>query len=85
MPVDSIIATIITSAIVRIMITSKVGGPKAKGVTASTQCALATLSKFILPSAIAIAQPATMPSSAEMLAMKPFMYFTSSRTMTSSA
>ncbi len=85
MPVDSIITTIITSAMVRIITMSKLGMPKAKGVTTSNQCALATLSKFILPIAMATAQPATMPSSTEMLAMKPLAYFTSSRMNTSTA
>jgi len=83
MPVDSIITTIITSVMVRIITGSKVGMPKANGVTTSIQPALATLSKFILPSAIATAQPATMPSSTEMLAMKPLPNFTSSRITTS--
>ncbi len=48
-----------------------VGQPKANGVTTSNQCALPTLSKFILPIAMATAQPATIPSSTEMLATKP--------------
>ena len=74
MPVDSIITTIITSVMVRIITGSKVGMPKAKGVTTSNQCALATLSKFILPIAMATAQPATMPSSTEMLATKPGVF-----------
>jgi hypothetical protein len=82
MPVDSIMTTIITSDIVRIITMSKVGMPKANGVTTSNQCALPTLSKFILPRAIAIAQPPTMPSSTEMLAMKPFMKRTSNRMKT---
>ena len=79
MPVDSIITTIITSVMVRIITMSKVGMPKAKGVTRSNQCALPTLSKFILPIAMATAQPATMPSRTEMLATKPLAYLTSSR------
>ena len=83
MPVDSIITTIITSVIVRIITGSKVGMPKANGVTKSNQFALATLSKFILPIAMATAQPATMPSSTEMLATKPFMYLTNSSITTS--
>ena len=48
----------------RIMTASKVGMPKANGLTTSNQAALPTLSKLILPSAIATAQPATMPSPA---------------------
>lgn len=80
---DSIITTIITSTIVRIITGSKVGMPNAKGVTMSNQCAVATLAKLILPSSAASAQPATMPSSTEMLATKPRAYFTSSRMKTS--
>ena len=83
MPVDSIITTIITSVMVRIITMSNVGMPKAKGVTTSNQCALPTLSKFILPMPAAITQPTTMPSSTEMLATKPRVYFTSSRMNTS--
>ena len=75
MPVDSII----TSTMVRIITGSNVGMPKAKGVTTSNQCALPTLSKFILPMAMVTAHPATMPSKTEMLATKPLAYFTSSR------
>ena len=64
---------------------SKVGMPNANGVTTSNQFALPTLSKFILPIAMATAQPATMPSSTEMLATKPLLYLTSSRMNTSTA
>jgi hypothetical protein len=85
MPVDSIITTIITSVMVRIITMSNVGMPKANGVTTSNQCALPTLSKCILPIAAASTQPATMPSSTEMLARKPLVYFTSSRMKTSTA
>ena len=85
MPVDSIITTIITSVMVRIITMSKVGMPNAKGVTTSNQPALPTLSKFILPMPKATTQPNTMPSSTEMLATKPLAYFTSKRMPMSTA
>ena len=62
---------------------SKMGMPKAKGVTTSKLLALATFSKVILPMPVANTHPATMPSSTAMLAMKPLPYFTSSRITTS--
>ena len=71
MPVDSIITTIITSDMVRIITGSKTGTPKWNGSTMSNQGALPTLSKFIMPAAVATTPPTTMPSSTEMLAMKP--------------
>ena len=71
MPVDSIITTIITSVMVRIITRSKVGMPKWKGVITPNQAASPTLSKFILPSATAITAPTMMPRSTEMLARKP--------------
>ena len=79
MPVDSIITTIITNVMVRIITPSKVGMPKANGVTTSNQAALATLSKPILPRPTATTQPATMPSNTAMLAMKPRPYLEISR------
>ena len=71
MPVDSIITTIITSVMVRIMTGSNVGMPNAKGVTTSNHAALPTLSKLILPIATATTQPAMMPSSTATLETKP--------------
>ena len=71
MPVDSIITTIITSVMVRIIQKSKVGAPKWKGVIRPNQAASPTLAKFMVPMATAITAPITMPKSTAMLAMKP--------------
>ncbi len=71
MPVDSIMTTIITRVMVRIITRSKVGMPKWKGVMRPNHAASATLSKVILPSATARAAPITMPRRTEMLATKP--------------
>ena len=73
MPVDSIITTIITRVMVRISTGSKVGMPNWNGSTTSNQAALATLSKFIMPMAVASTLPTTMPSSTEMLLRKPLV------------
>ena len=81
-PVDSIMTTIITSDIVAIVTRSNVGMPNANGVTRSSQGALATLSKLILPIATATTQPTMMPIRTEMLATKPFVYLTRSRMTT---
>jgi len=49
----------------------------------SNQAALPTLSKFIMPVAVATMPPMTMPSSTEMLAMKPLANLAISRIETS--
>ena len=71
MPVDSIITTIITSVMVRISNGSNCGVPNENGTTGANQAALATLSKFMSPIAVATTPPITIPSNTEMLAMKP--------------
>ena len=79
MPVDSIITTIITSVMVKISTGSKTGAAIPKGSTNSNQEALATLSKFMNPIATLTTPPTTMPSSTEMLEMKPLPYLAISR------
>ena len=79
MPVDSIITTIITRLMVRMRMGSKIGAAISNGSTRSNQFALPTLSKFMRPAAVAITPPMTMPSSTEMLAMKPRANFAMSR------
>ena len=71
MPVDSIMTTTITSVMVRISTGSNTGRPNWNGSTRSNHLALATLLKFIMPLAVATTPPITMPSSTEMLPMKP--------------
>ena len=85
MPVDSIITTIITSVMVRIITASNCGIPKANGITNSNHAALPTLSKFISPMAVATTPPMRIPSSTEMLAMKPFAYLAITRMDTSTS
>ena len=79
MPVDSIM----TSVMVTIRIGSKIGRAISKGSTRSNQLALATFSKPIMPAAVAMTPPMTMPSSTEMLATKPRAYLAISRMETS--
>ena len=71
MPVDSIITTIITRTMVRIITGSKIGVPKWKGEISANQPAVPTLSKCIMPRAAASTPPMMMPRSTAILATKP--------------
>ena len=71
MPVDSIITTIMTSVMVRIITGSKIGRPKRKGVISSNQSARSTWSKCMSPMEAASTAPTMIPSSTEILARKP--------------
>ena len=73
MPVDSIMVTNITRSMVRIITGSKIGIPKCSGLISANHSASATLSKCIIPIAMARMPPATIPSSTAMLPMKPRM------------
>lgn len=70
-PVDSIITTIITSVMVRIITGSKVGIPKWNGRIGANQAAAATFSKCIIPIDAARSPPTTIPISTAMLDRKP--------------
>ena len=83
MPVLSIITTTITRLMVTISTGSNTGAAISNGSTKSNQPALATLSKFIRPMAVAMTPPMTMPSSTEMLATKPRAYLAISKMDTS--
>ena len=71
MPVDSIITTIITRVMVRMRTGLKMGAAISKGSTRSNHWALATFSNDIIPMPTATTAPMMMPSSTEILAMKP--------------
>jgi hypothetical protein len=71
LPVDSTAVIISTMIIVTQATTSNFGMPNRNGWVKPIGAAAPTLSKFMSPSANAIAQPMTSPSSTAMVAMKP--------------